>query len=261
MSALIGAAALSGVANIGSNIFNAYMQNKMNRESQDFSKSMYHQGFRDNVKLWNMNNEYNSPEMQRSRLENAGLNPALMYGGSGGGGAVSQTPQGGKALPARFEAPQAKLDFMDRMLNIKMKKAQIEHMKEQTGILGTEGKQKKIQLVIDEYTQYIKKEGLAMQYGGMVYDNEIKKYERDSAKAKYEGIVNLNVSKIKNEDLRNKILQSELLLRETGMSWHDNAIARVVVTLIDNPDKLREFIDNIIAAAKNVGKGYYNQHE
>lgn len=34
-----------------------------------------------NLALWNMTNVYNSPRNQRKRLEEAGLNPGLMYGG------------------------------------------------------------------------------------------------------------------------------------------------------------------------------------
>ena len=35
------------------------------------------------INFWKMNNEYNTPFNQRARLEQAGLNPDLMYGGSG----------------------------------------------------------------------------------------------------------------------------------------------------------------------------------
>lgn len=35
------------------------------------------------IDFWKMNNEYNTPFAQRARLEQAGLNPDLMYGGSG----------------------------------------------------------------------------------------------------------------------------------------------------------------------------------
>ena len=35
------------------------------------------------IDFWKMNNEYNIPFNQRARLEQAGLNPDLMYGGSG----------------------------------------------------------------------------------------------------------------------------------------------------------------------------------
>lgn len=35
------------------------------------------------IDFWKMNNEYNTPFNQRARLEQAGLNPDLVYGGSG----------------------------------------------------------------------------------------------------------------------------------------------------------------------------------
>lgn len=37
------------------------------------------QSLRDNLYMWNMANEYNSPAQQKKRLEEAGLNPMIMY--------------------------------------------------------------------------------------------------------------------------------------------------------------------------------------
>ncbi len=56
-------------------------------------------------KEWfNLTNEYNSPEAQRARLEQAGLSPALMFGGSGSGASfgasaadMPNAPSGGGA--------------------------------------------------------------------------------------------------------------------------------------------------------------------
>lgn len=45
-----------------------------------------------NVAMWKMNNEYNSPQAQMRRYEEAGLNPALLYGQVSAGNA-SQAPQ------------------------------------------------------------------------------------------------------------------------------------------------------------------------
>lgn len=42
-----------------------------------------------NIENWNMQNEYNTPANQRKRLEEAGLNPALAYGGAGDTGNAS----------------------------------------------------------------------------------------------------------------------------------------------------------------------------
>ena len=46
------------------------------------------------IDFWKMNNEYNTPFAQRARLEQAGLNPDLMYSGSG---SVAQSQMPGAA--------------------------------------------------------------------------------------------------------------------------------------------------------------------
>lgn len=48
------------------------------------------------IDFWKMNNEYNTPFAQRARLEQAGLNPDLMYGGSGN---MSQSQMPSAASP------------------------------------------------------------------------------------------------------------------------------------------------------------------
>lgn len=47
------------------------------------ARSLSNNAYRQNVNMWNMQNQYNSPIAQVSRLRAAGLNPALAYGGSG----------------------------------------------------------------------------------------------------------------------------------------------------------------------------------
>lgn len=46
------------------------------------NRSLSNNAFRQNVQMWNLQNQYNSPSAQVSRLIAAGLNPALAYGGS-----------------------------------------------------------------------------------------------------------------------------------------------------------------------------------
>lgn len=59
-----------------------------------YNKKLAEQQFNQNVEMWNMQNEYNTPTNQRKRLEAAGLNPALMYGnGSVSTGNATQMPQ------------------------------------------------------------------------------------------------------------------------------------------------------------------------
>lgn len=63
----------ASVAASGINYFSQQATNRsnerMNRENNDY-----------NLRLWQMNNEYNTPANQRLRMEAAGFNPNLMYG-------------------------------------------------------------------------------------------------------------------------------------------------------------------------------------
>ena len=71
--------AMSGISTIG-NLFTGGMSARKQYKYQ--SKLMDKQN-QQQIDFWNMNNEYNTPFNQRARLEQAGLNPDLMYGGSG----------------------------------------------------------------------------------------------------------------------------------------------------------------------------------
>lgn len=58
-----------------------------------YNKKLSEKQFEQNVAMWNMQNEYNSPVAQRKRLEEAGLNPALMYQNGASAGNATSMPQ------------------------------------------------------------------------------------------------------------------------------------------------------------------------
>lgn len=80
---------------------NTALQHRYNKKLADYQNDI-------NIQNWNMQNEYNSPAEQRKRLEQAGLNPAQMYGN----GATSTTNAGN--IPAY---QQAGVDISSNMLN------------------------------------------------------------------------------------------------------------------------------------------------
>ena len=57
-----------------------------------------------NVKFWNMQNAYNTPKEQMSRLQNAGLNPNLIYGSNANTG-VAGSVSPSKASPYNVQNP------------------------------------------------------------------------------------------------------------------------------------------------------------
>lgn len=65
----------------------AALQHKYNKELAEYQ-------YDKNLEMWEKQNAYNAPSAQRARLEDAGLNPALMYGnGSVSTGNSSNMPQ------------------------------------------------------------------------------------------------------------------------------------------------------------------------
>lgn len=75
--------AASGLFNIGSTL----IQNNQQKKAQQ-------REFANNKEMWNLANQYNTPEMQMNRLKEAGLNPHLVYGnGSVTGNTSTQTPK------------------------------------------------------------------------------------------------------------------------------------------------------------------------
>lgn len=82
------------------------------------------------LEFWNKQNAYNTPAASRGRLESAGLNPALMYGGSG-----SSTPaQGLSSVPmaSASGAPSVPRTQLENPIDSMMKLAQIENIKANT---------------------------------------------------------------------------------------------------------------------------------
>lgn len=79
----LGSGAISTGLNAISSIFSNKSQKKENQRNRDFAEYMYNKQIDNNIKMWNMQNEYNLPKNMISRMKQAGLNPDLMYSGSG----------------------------------------------------------------------------------------------------------------------------------------------------------------------------------
>ena len=65
----------AGLSSLGG-MATAAVQHKYNKKLADYQNDI-------NIENWNMQNEYNSPVNQRKRLEEAGINPAAVFGSNG----------------------------------------------------------------------------------------------------------------------------------------------------------------------------------
>lgn len=99
---------IAGGASLLGQAFNAFTQHKTNKRQERFTREMYAKQRADSLSDWNMQNAYNDPSAQMSRLQNAGLNPHLVYGN--GADAQSQgAPKPVSSHSANFKAPQMDL--------------------------------------------------------------------------------------------------------------------------------------------------------
>lgn len=160
-----GATALSAGLNFLGNVFGSSMSAGYNakeaQKDRDFQERMYHQQVEDNIKFWNMQNEYSLPSAVRQRLEDAQLNPYLMYSEGGAIQNVSapqpaNAPSGSKAS-ANFntQIDLANLALVDQQMKESQSREYLnykeaENKEADTGLKGLQGEQLKISTSFDK---------------------------------------------------------------------------------------------------------------
>jgi len=99
------------------------------------------------INMWDMTNAYNDPSQQMKRLQAAGLNPNLVYGGSSG-----QTAGTANSLPGA-KSPQIN-DIQPgnqimQYVNLKNTEAQTNNLRTQNGVLTAEKNLKNVQAITE----------------------------------------------------------------------------------------------------------------
>lgn len=122
------AAAAQAVGQLGSGIASGLIAARGASKQHKRNLELQQNEFNYNSAMWNLQNEYNTPEAQMQRLSAAGLNPRLMYGnGSASTGQASSPPQySAPQAPNKAEAfNQAQVVFMDALSNLLQRNEQI----------------------------------------------------------------------------------------------------------------------------------------
>lgn len=95
-SSALAAGAIAGAGSLIGGLWSSHgsrdaarYQLQAQRETNQSNRDIAEQNNKFNERMWNLQNEYNTPEMQRARLEAAGLNPYLMMDGGSAGIAES----------------------------------------------------------------------------------------------------------------------------------------------------------------------------
>lgn len=89
----------NALTSVGGNLLGGFLQNNYLSDAQqaqmDFAAAEAQKNRDFQLEMWNKTNEYNTAAKQRSRLEDAGLNPYLML--DGGSAGVASSPSGAQA--------------------------------------------------------------------------------------------------------------------------------------------------------------------
>lgn len=122
MDPLTGSALIGLAGSLFSSIFGAKSSANLNYRNRQWQEQMYQRQFDDGLRLWNMQNEYNSPVQQMQRLSEAGLNPNLIYSSNANMPSASlSTPSPGTP---QTSAPQLDLSGISEFASFMLQKRQ-----------------------------------------------------------------------------------------------------------------------------------------
>lgn len=144
------AAVVAGASALGSSLIGASSNKKINQQNLQYNKEMYQRQYDDNLKLWNMSNNYNAPQEQMKRLQEAGLNPNLIYGSggqTGGTASPASAPSAGNMdfKPTAIDLPRAAGTAFDKYFDYQVKNAQLDNLKAQNDVILEEANLKRAQ--------------------------------------------------------------------------------------------------------------------
>lgn len=153
---------------------NIALQDKANTQNLELSKYQFDQ----NKEMWRIQNEYNSPQNQMNRFQQAGLNPNLIYG-QGSAGNASNAPSfesprmqaaqiGARFTP--FQIPEVIGTYQD----LQLRQAQIESVKAQTANINERTRTEAINRMVAAVTGKRKEFDLELA-------SELRKYQVEGA--------------------------------------------------------------------------------
>lgn len=120
-------AIISGITALGATGMNAAFARKLQQKQMEQDE-----------KFWHMQNEYNSPQAQMKRLQEAGLNPNLIYGQSSGGAAGQATALKSpdyQDSATKIIDPEGAMAAIGGYADYNIKQAQTDNLKVQNQVL------------------------------------------------------------------------------------------------------------------------------
>lgn len=117
LSGILGSV-VKGAVGIGTNYFENQQyykdQRRLNEQTFQQNQKLAEEAYQRDVAMWKLQNAYNTPAKQMQRLQIAGLNPNLVYGG----GNVTGNTAGSPPSYPQVTAPSSKAQKLDLVRNV-----------------------------------------------------------------------------------------------------------------------------------------------
>lgn len=228
-------------------------QGKTNKKTRKWNEKMYGIQRQDALQDWERNNKYNSPEEQKQRLKDAGLNPAMMYGDVGAGGTTAAPVRASDTGSWNPQVPNIQgmgIESARALIEAKVADAQIEAIKANTektraettkigGVDTTEGYARIGKLVEETKNEQAKNALIKLQTRAQQLQNQFDSgtlehrkgliYEAYKQAEATTNIIN-NQKDISNETKQTTINQAKASLGDTlaGIALKDEQIQRII---------------------------------
>jgi len=199
-------------------MFNRIFRRKDIRQGVDTQKELQNYAFDKNMEAWKMQNEYNSPLQQMSRLKEAGLNPNMIYGT---GSAVGNTTGGAPKMNmpgVNTDKPGLKdLDVIGAHQRIRMNEAQIKQVDANTAFIDAKKANEGVKTILNQ---------LGVDYAEGTLEGRISINSQQLA--------NLEADRSIKEQVRLKAMQDAITARfqaqlsEYGLTSADNVVVRAL---------------------------------
>ena len=135
--------AMTNAENHNQHAYNLKFQKEENAKTREYNLQLAKMQNGWNIQQWNRENAYNHPAAQKARLESAGLNADMMYGGAGVSNTSASSPQMTSGAPAAYQdwsgfIPHYMAPSFSNILDNQLKQAQIDNVNADTEKKGHE---------------------------------------------------------------------------------------------------------------------------
>lgn len=252
---------IAGAASLLGTGAQAAAQGNMNRKNREFAEKQYQQQKQDSLDFWHQNNAYNSPQEQMKRLQEAGLNPNLVYGN----GTVANSASA-PATPnqAKYEGKTADFQggatnalqgyFSTQMMQANLDNTKLQNAKIVEDTLLTQAQRKAVETttgiktdtkydVLNKY--HFDSQTSRLNYENKAFDLSVKEALKDNTfkqaanqlaqqiatRQKTEADTSRINDIIKSQAFQRELQQFEIDLNKNGMTRNDELLPRLIVTL------------------------------